>query len=497
MFEKRVEIPEGACLALVEMAKDVTIETWDQAGVLFQLRDGQEQDLDLEETPDGPVVSARAACRVRVPPALPVAIREARANLLVKGLQAELNAEQVRANLRLDGVEKAVVAEVYGNLNGEQVAALRLLGTVYGNAALKSVQEADLQNVRGNLTARSAVRLRISRVGGNLQVKGIENALDADRVGGNAALDSIGGRVTIEQVAGNLAAKNLTGGAKIPKIGGNLTLNGALGAGRTYQFSARGNAALRLAEDASAYVRLSAKGKVLSSVDLVDQQQGSHTLSGTLGSGGTEVTVEARGNVLLGGGRLPFAGLGEEISRQVEAGLRAVDLEAIRIQALQDVEESLQAVDFEQIKQELREAEASLQAVDFEAIGQQVQQETEQAVSRLQVKLDGMDWDRIGRQTQQAIERAMSRLERDIDHLSAKAARRQEKALRRIERDQRRRERQGDADPDSGEAQPVDASEPPSDPALDLDHERLTILRMVEQGQITPQEAEMLLDALL
>ena len=34
------------------------------------------------------------------------------------------------------------------------------------------------------------------------------------------------------------------------------------------------------------------------------------------------------------------------------------------------------------------------------------------------------------------------------------------------------------------------------EPGPDLDEERLSILRMLEQGQIAPEEAEMLLDAL-
>ena len=35
-----------------------------------------------------------------------------------------------------------------------------------------------------------------------------------------------------------------------------------------------------------------------------------------------------------------------------------------------------------------------------------------------------------------------------------------------------------------------------AEPGPDLDEERLSILRMLEQGQISPQDAEMLLDAL-
>jgi hypothetical protein len=36
-----------------------------------------------------------------------------------------------------------------------------------------------------------------------------------------------------------------------------------------------------------------------------------------------------------------------------------------------------------------------------------------------------------------------------------------------------------------------------AEPGPNLDEERLSILRMLEQGQIAPEEAEMLLDALL
>jgi hypothetical protein len=44
--------------------------------------------------------------------------------------------------------------------------------------------------------------------------------------------------------------------------------------------------------------------------------------------------------------------------------------------------------------------------------------------------------------------------------------------------------------------QATEGATEPIEPELDLGEERLSILRMVEQGQISPQEAEMLLDAL-
>jgi hypothetical protein len=283
------------------MASDVKVTGGDEAGIVLKLRDGQADDLVVEQGESGPVISARKACEVRVPAATPVIIRQARGNLKVSELK-DLNAEQVRGNLKLVEVGTAVIAEVYGNLEASEVSALRVVGTIFGQAVLGELQNADLQNVRGNLQVAELGNLRASRIGGNLKAKEVEGTLSVDQVGGNALLKEVAGAVSIEQVAGNLVAQDMTGGASIPKIGGNLVWNGEIGASRTYHFNVRGNATLRLEEDAGAHVTLTAGGKLLSSMALADQEQAGGRLTGTLGGGGAEIVVEARGNVLLGGG---------------------------------------------------------------------------------------------------------------------------------------------------------------------------------------------------
>jgi hypothetical protein len=466
MTETRIQVEEGSRLTLDRMASKVTLIGWDEADVRIRLHEGEEKDLKVELTETGPVVSARVACDVRVPASLPVTIRQAMANLKVLEL-SELNAEQVRGNLKLSDVGEAVVAEVYGSLKASEMASLQLVGTVFGSATLSEVKAIEMQNVRGNLQVKEAEQLRASRIGGNLQVKEMRGALHADQVGGNAVLNEIAGAVALDQVAGNLVAKELTGGAKVPKIGGNLVLNGDLGAGCTYHFGARGNATLRLSEDASAHLTLIAKGKLLTSVALADYEQAEGKLTGTLGDGGAEVVVEANGNLLLGGGRETVGtGLGEEISRQVEEGLRAIDLEAI---------------------------------------GQQVSEEMQSAMSRLRVKLESVDWERMGVRTQQAIDRAMDRMQRDLERMAERTARQQERLERQAEKQARREERLErkltGADPSQAQYEvEVDWEEWPVEESAsagpDIEEERLSILRMVEQGQITPVEAEMLLDAL-
>lgn len=467
MFETKIEIAEGQCLTLAWMASNVTVTGGDDPAVLLRLRDGEEQDLTLEDTGDGPVVSAQVACEVKAPSGLTVQVREAKANLQVSGIR-RLEAEQVRGNLKVDGIEEASVAEVYGNLRAQRLSSLSVVGTVFGDATLKELEAADVQNVRGNLVAKVTNRVRASRTGGNLLVKEVDGKVEADQVGGNASLKNVRGPVTLNQVAGNLVAKNLAGGARVPKIGGNLVLNGEVSAGRTYHFSVRGNASLRLPEGTGAHVTLTAKGKLLSSAGLAEERREGNTLTGSLGEGGAEIVIEAGGNLVLGGGSGTGIGadLGEEISLQIEEGLQALDLEAI---------------------------------------GRQVSEEMESALGRLQVKLESVDWERMGVQTQRAVERAMGQMQRNMDRMVDKAARHQEKLERRLEREQRRWARAAGARQGTVEVEVGDwASEPAGGPdaetaaeaGTDLDAERLSILRMLEQGQITPGEAEMLLDAL-
>ena len=102
----------------------------------------------------------------------------------------------------------------------------------------------------------------------------------------------------------------------------------------------------------------------------------------------------------------------------------------------------------------------------------------------------------------------MERIQRDMDRWAAGAARHQvrveraatrdahheARAARRTARREQRQRWQGSHQYE-GEDSESTASEPLG-PEVDLDEERLSILRMVEQGQVTPEEGELLLDAL-
>jgi len=124
-----------------------------------------------------------------------------------------------------------------------------------------------------------------------------------------------------------------------------------------------------------------------------------------------------------------------------------------------------------------RQVDEALREVDFEAIGREV----EARMAWTQQKLESVDWERLGREAQQAAEAGIAQAQEAI-----------QRALSRMEgwHDEYvvRKEPAAEA-PSVEPVAPPPAGEP-------TDEERMAILRMVERGQITPDEGEMLLDAL-
>ncbi len=483
MYEQRIAIVAGQTLTLVELAGNAKVVGCDGAEIVLRLPEGGAEDVTVEQAESGPVLSVRVDCELQVPAGTPVAVRQAQGNLKVAEL-ATLNAEQVRGNLKLSEVDQATVAEVYGNLKAAESTSLRVVGTVYGEASLAEIEAVDIQNVRGGLRAKEVGRLRVSRVAGGLVAKEVGGTLEVDQVGGDAVLKEIGGLVTIGQVAGNLLAKQLGGGASVSRIGGNLAFAGILGIGRSYQFKAGGNAVLRLEEDAAVHLSLKAGGRLVSSLALTGGERTGRTLSGLLNDGGAELAVEAGANLVIGIG-------GHEEDEEPREGHDEAHADEFGRRFDEHVGKGLETA-FDGLG---RQMEAT-----FDGIGRQVEADIEAAMGRLRVKLDGMDWSHMGDRAHEAVERAMKRLEQDSERLAERMARQEERLRQRAERDAlraRRHERTASAVGAAavvavGDAEPV----PEAEPEPDRDQERLTILKMVEQGQITPKEAEMLLEAL-
>ncbi len=123
------------------------------------------------------------------------------------------------------GPEPHVVVElIEGDLMVEGVAGERLAARSRGHGNVSVTQEGEGWVIRGDrdcrVTLPRASHLVITEVRGDLSLRGIDPAVEIDRVGGGAVLEDLGG-VDAGSVGGDVRAERLRGGFSLRHGGGD------------------------------------------------------------------------------------------------------------------------------------------------------------------------------------------------------------------------------------------------------------------------------------
>lgn len=305
----------------------------------------------------------------------------------------------------------------------------------------------------------SAVRLTAERVLGNLRVEDVEGSMDLKLIRGNVAVQRVG-PVVLDEALGNLTARQVTGdlqavdvkgnacvravsrGLKLTNIAGNLMVEGVQGGLEAEKV--RGNAKLGPPFSSESTYRLNTDGNLTLSMPP---------------EASIRLALRVRGRVHPG-----LAGLDLEREDGEVRGTLG-DGEAM-------VEASVRGNVFLRSTEETETLETS---VGLEDLGAQIEWQVNEALAdmatRLEASLGRVDADSI----KTRVERATEQARRKAEHAAEQARLRAERAERRWQRAGGRRTRR-------------------KEPATD--EERLRVLRMVEQGKLTPEQASELLAAL-
>jgi hypothetical protein len=323
---------------------------------------------------------------------------------------------------------------VGGNMRATNITGSLLVRTVGGDVGLRGVGQAAFNTIGGDLQVRKGT--------GNLSV---------DRLGGDAFIDRVSGDVHLRSIGGDLSLRRVDGLVDV-MLGGDAALVFTTLGGERVSVNAGGDLSCRLPENASARVQTSAGGEVhyskTSTKDITSEGEDTHVF----GDGEVEVQLNAGGDIWVGGlegaEELDFASLGASIAEQVESNIEA---------GMAEMEASLEALG------------SGLGTIDSERIGEQVRR----AVGRARKKAN----------------RAMKK----AGYAQKKALREADRAVKRANYAQRRALRR---ERDRGYTIKFDTSWAGKKKRLVTDEERLSILRMLEKGTITIDEAEKLLQAL-
>jgi len=396
------------------------------------VRAARDEDLDVVQEGETLVIDSRANCQVTCPHDLALEIKVVRGNLWIK--------------------------EVSGQ-NGRDLT----IGEVNGNAVLRDVGATMIEEVFGGLRAQH-----------------IAGALTAHSVAGDARVDDVAGEAQLEQVGSDLRAAGLSAGLIAGGVGADVRLDPPFAAGATYRLRAGSDLRVRLPQEAdeasAACVRfdLQAGGGVRSKAPTLELTESNGHVTGVWGAEEGEACALLKAQV---GGRIVIGAVGV-----------AGDYEDF------DVDIDLSFLD------------------GLDEIGPMIEARVAEAMAELDVQLQKglsfLESDRFREHVESAAHKAEHAAERIAEKARAMAEREAERARRTAEKEAQRsriRAEQAERRWQRASGQPSTPTPPaaPSEPAApaatakeDKSAERMQVLRMVEEGKLSPDEAANLLQAL-
>jgi hypothetical protein len=309
---------------------------------------------------------------------------------------------------------------------------------VGGDGRLTDVQgEVLIKTIGGDLSLRRLGKASLERVGGDVQVREIEGDLMIDHVGGDGIIRDVKGNVHLRMVGGDFILGEVSGSVEV-MVGGDAVLN--LLAEPDTQTTAQtgGDLSCQIPDEASAVMNLQAGGDVHlpnEAEEVSSHKEGqAQVYAFTLGGGNAQISLQSGGDLNLQYGH------------------------------------SSETFDASFVGDILTEVDAKLAEMEarFNAMG---------------AGMASFDADRIGERVRRSVRQAQKRAER--------AARKAEEKARKSHR--KHLKFNFDMDGEWPDLRFADFSQPGPDIS---DEERLAILRMVEDGKLSVDEAEALLKAL-
>jgi hypothetical protein len=305
------------------------------------------------------------------------------------------------------------------------------------------------------LICPSGTHLTVKRGLGNLRIEDVKGMIDAQVIHGNASLRAVG-PVSLDEVLGNLTVHGVAGSLTVGEVKGNVRVQGV-----TERFTlAEAGGNLTTGDVEGGLEAETVWGNVRLGPPFPPETTYRADTRGNMtvrvpADASLRLAVRARGRLHSGVPGLNLEGEGGDVRGRLGSGEATLEADVTGNVSLEPVE-----------SEDPFEVGAGL-----EDLGTQIERQVNEALAsmarRLEASLGGMD-----------VESATRRVERATDE----ARRRAERARLRAERAERRWQRASGREP-----RPRKAA---------TDEERLRVLRMVEDGKITPEQASELLAVL-
>lgn len=357
------------------------------------------------------------------------------AAIAVENVGGDLVIKNVSGDLSLGQIQGDVVLAGIGHVK---------VGTIHNDLSAKNINGSfNASLIRGDAVLRRTGPITLQKVEGDIAVKVATGDVHIVEAQGDTSLHSVNGDLMIEQCQRDVNVSNLGGKTAVRGVHGDIRLRGGLSAAE-HTFEAERDVIVRwpLAEP----INFTATAPhIVNRITLEKEVEGENSLTGRLGDGETMVTFIAGGRFILKEGNVVDSKWETEF----------MDGESFTF-------------DFANLG---------------EQISAQINDKISQATAHIDTKIGPEFGENLTARIMRETERATAKLERTAKRARARAEREAAKAERRAARAERRRQRRGYQAESSA-------------PKKATQEEQIKILKMVEQGIISPDEANTLLDAL-
>ena len=430
-----------ALILQLEARNDVAIEGWGR-DIVEMVLDGELDQCTIEQGADVLKIDSRVPVSISIPRGAKIHIGEAGGDLILRKLQGEISVDAARGDCLLkSGDASASIRAVFGDL------------TVESWAGDLSVQEAHEDVRLGKVDAH----VSLGQVSGDVRARAIGGDLAMGAVSEDVRVYDVAGDLTLEDGQGGFRGEGLQGGMDVRLVKEDISLKTALTRGKAYRGRAGGSVVARFPAGTSARFTLEAGGQLVAKIPQIEHQEAGRII-GCSGEGEAEVVLQA----------------GEDLSLKVR-GERAHD-EGFEIDFDSDISAQIEA--------------------------------------QIAKGLGGLDLNELA---QQEVDKALRRVEREISKAKVRAekeARRAEERMRNAQERMRRAQERAARAARRAHRKVVYTNRGPfsigvfhgvgsppgregsSQEARITEEEQLAVLRMVQEGKITVEEAEQLLKAL-
>jgi hypothetical protein len=412
-----------------------------------------------------------------------ITITECLGNLTVKGTEAntvsvKTSGEGNEVTVMREGDTLVINAKTDCKISCPYNTALTI-EAVRGDLRIKETRgDLVIASVNGDASLSDVGPTTIASVAGDLRARNVNGDLAVESVAGDARIDIVAGEASITSVGSDLRAEGLAQGLTAESVGSDVRMEPPFTAGMEYSVRAGSDLIVRLPEEPNARFELQAGGGVHASVpDLVLNQEGG-VMTGMLGEGAALIKAQVGGRVVI---KVP--GAEGEYPQDFDFDF---DIDLSFLDQLNELGPMIEA----RVSQAMAGLEAGLQEGLSHIDGERIRVHVERAAEQAQRAAE-----RIAEKAQQAAERESERARRTAEREAERARMRAEHAERRWQR------ASGYPTPPTPPTppeppMPPEAPAPPMPSADELREERLQVLRMVQEGQLTPDEAAKLLAAL-